>query len=58
MRLIKYIITATMLLPVFLVSVTADEFTKQDLKIWQKEFQSAVKDGRQVFRLTGVFVIR
>lgn len=49
MRIIKHIVTAIILLPVFAASVTADEFTKEDLKIWQKEFQSAVKDGRQVF---------
>jgi len=34
---------------VFVSSGTADEFTAQDLKIWQQEFQSAVKKGRQVF---------
>ena len=49
MKIIKTIITTAILLPVLATTVSADEFTKQDLKIWQKEFQSAVKDGRQVF---------
>lgn len=30
-------------------SAFADDFTKQDLKLWKQEFQSAVKKGRQVF---------
>ena len=30
-------------------SAFADEFSKKDLKLWQQEFQSAVKKGRQVF---------
>jgi len=27
----------------------ADEFSKQDLKLWQDEYMAAVKQGRQVF---------
>jgi len=30
-------------------SVNADEFTKQDLKLWQDEYMVAVKKGREVF---------
>ena len=30
-------------------SATADEFTRQDLKLWKQEYMAAVKDGRKVF---------
>lgn len=30
-------------------TVLADEFTKQDLKVWQQEYMAAVKEGRKVF---------
>lgn len=30
-------------------SAFADEFSKKDLKLWEQEFQDAVKKGRQVF---------
>ncbi len=30
-------------------STSTDEFTKQDLKLWQDEYMSAVKKGREVF---------
>lgn len=42
----------TMVVIMFLTmasSAFADDFTKQDLKLWKQEFQSAVKKGRQVF---------
>ena len=45
----RKIIIAALAYLVFTSSGYADEFTKQDLKIWQQEFQSAVKKGRQVF---------
>lgn len=30
-------------------SAAADEFTKQDLKLWKSEYMAAVKAGRKVF---------
>lgn len=30
-------------------SVVADEFSKQDLRLWQQEYKAAVKAGRKVF---------
>jgi len=30
-------------------TASADEFTKQDLKLWQKEYMAAVNAGRKVF---------
>ena len=30
-------------------TVSADEFTRQDLKLWQNEYMAAVKEGRKVF---------
>lgn len=30
-------------------NANADEFTKEDLKLWESEFQAAVKQGRDAF---------
>ena len=30
-------------------NLLADEFTEQDLKLWQDEYMAAVKEGRKVF---------
>ncbi len=37
------------MLAVMVQNVTADEFTQQDLKLWQAEYMAAVKEGRKVF---------
>ena len=39
----------TLVLASGLAPVSADEFTKQDLKLWQSEYMAAVKAGRMVF---------
>ncbi len=40
------ITTCVALLP---LTLQADEFTKQDLKLWQDEFMTVVGEGRKVF---------
>lgn len=37
------------MLSVFVTPALADEFTEQDMKNWEQEFQAAVKKGRGVF---------
>ena len=49
MRYFLSIVTATFLILTGITAVYADEFTTQDLKEWEKEYQSVVKKGRQVF---------
>ena len=49
MKTTRYIVITTLLFHAIFTSAFADEFTKQDLKNWDKEYQSVVKKGRQVF---------
>lgn len=49
MKTKNHIIMAIIMFYIITSSVIADDFTKQDLKLWEQEFQSAVKKGRQVF---------
>ena len=50
MKLRKSLIALfTLVLASGLAPVNADEFTKQDLKLWQSEYMAAVKAGRIVF---------
>ena len=39
----------TPVLALCLAPVSADEFTRQDLKLWKSEYMAAVKAGRMVF---------
>lgn len=39
----------TLVLALFVAPVSADEFTRQDLKLWKSEYMAAVKAGRTVF---------
>ena len=48
----RQVVLRLMFLTVFAVAgntVSADEFTDQDLKLWQDEYMAAVKQGREVF---------
>ena len=48
----RQVVLRLIFLAVFAVagnSVSADEFTEQDLKLWQDEYMAAVKQGREVF---------
>jgi len=38
----------------FMSSVHADEFTEDDLKLWQQEYMAVVKEGRKVFTDPGL----
>jgi len=49
MKFKERIINAVILFLMMSSSAFSDEFSKQDLQTWQKEFQSAVKKGRLVF---------
>jgi len=49
MKIKKHFTISLIMLLTMTSLVFADEFSKKDLKLWQKEFQSAVKKGRQVF---------
>jgi thiosulfate dehydrogenase len=45
----KHIASAAVALAASAVPAAADEFTAQDLQLWQEEFMAAVDTGRQVF---------
>lgn len=49
MKIKNHITTAAIIFLMMTSSAFADDFTKQNLTLWEKEFQSAVKKGRQVF---------
>jgi len=49
MKTKNHIIMAIIMFHIITSSVIADDFTEQDLKLWEQEFQSAVKKGREVF---------
>lgn len=49
MKTINHFTTAIIMFHIMTSSVLADDFTKRDLKLWEEEFQSVVKKGRQVF---------
>ena len=49
MKKTHYIVITAMMFHAIFTSAFADEFTRQDLMNWDKEYQSVVKKGRQVF---------
>lgn len=49
MKPVRYIVMAMTLFMLLSASAFADEFTKQDLKVWKQEFMTVVSKGRKVF---------
>ena len=49
MKPTRYIVITAMMFHAIVTSAFADDFTSQDMKNWDKEYQSVVKKGRQVF---------
>ena len=40
---------AVLIAAISLIALMADEFTKEDLKVWKNEYKHVVKEGRKLF---------
>lgn len=49
MKTMRYSVMMVIVFHALLSSAYADDFTRQDLKNWEQEYQRVVKKGRQVF---------